>query len=119
MKSRHELISSSCSKSTKYNVERARRLMTHYASHHNVDDPKTVTPFSSELVLNLLATYCKFDTIYALKNETMGAFIQGLRILYEENGHTTAWTVMNGSACENPLINNRDIGKLRSAHRIN
>lgn len=49
----------------------------------------------------------------------MGAIFQGLRMVYEENGHITRWNVdSEGTAQGNPLIGNRDISLLRRAHHI-
>lgn len=48
----------------------------------------------------------------------MGCLVQGLRIVYEEHGHTTSWSVVEGRAYDNPLIGNSDITKLRQAHRV-
>ena len=39
-------------------------------------------------------------------------------MVYEEAGHTNSWTVHGNSAFGSPLIGNRDIEKLRRAHRI-
>jgi len=68
--------------------------------------------------MNLLAQYCRFGKPDALKNDAMGSLIQGLRILYEEKGHIESWSIRDGRASGNPLIGNRDIAKLRRAHRI-
>lgn len=38
----------------------------------------------------------------------MGAIVQGLRMVYEENGHITGWNINpDGSAQGNPLIGSR------------
>ena len=91
LKSRLALISW-----TKSNVERARYLIMEFKSIHKCVDPEKVNLGSSLLILNLLAKYCKFGAVNALKNDRMGALIQGLRIVYEKHEHTTAWTVING-----------------------
>lgn len=117
--SRADLILSANSKSTKANVKRARTILAKFASQHSAPDPNEVTPNSSVLVMNVIAYYCNFGNGDALKNDAMGSLIQGLRIVYEEHGHTTAWTLCEGRAYGNPLIENRDITKLRRAHRVN
>ena len=116
---REDLIMSANSNSTKANVARARTVLSKFAAKHRASDPKDVTPNSSLLVMNAIAFYCNFGNLDALKNDAMGSLIQGLRIVYEEHGHTTAWSVCDGRAYGNPLIENRDITRLRRAHRIN
>ena len=118
LKSRADLILSANSKSSKANVRRARKVLLHYCAKHDAPDPSRVTSHSSVLIMNLLADYCNFGKPNSLKNDAMGSLIQGLRIVYEEHGHITAWNVRDGQANGNPLIENRDITKLRRAHRV-
>lgn len=75
---------------------------------------------SSKFVLNLLADYCKFGTAQSLKNDSMGALVQGLRHVYCEHGHTRTWNVdeSRGIANGNPLIGNPELEALRRAHRV-
>ena len=115
---RTELVLSANSKSTKANAKRAEMLLNHFMKLHGEPDPINVTVRSSCLVMNLIAKYCKFGRPDSLKNDAMGSLIQGLRIVYEESGHIDSWSVRDGRASGNPLIGNRDITKLRRAHRI-
>ena len=107
------------SKSTKGSVKRARTILSRFAAQHGARDTREVTPNSSVLVMSVIAYYCNFGNLDALKNEAMSSLIQGLRIGCEEHGHTTAGTICEGRAYGNPLIKNRDITKLRRAHRVN
>ena len=116
----YDLVSTAASASTKANVKLARRVLKEYCAVKRAPDPKSVTPESSKLILNLLADYCKFGTADALKNDSMGALAQGLRHVYCEEGHTKTFQY-DGSACKasgNPLIGNPDLQALRKAHRV-
>ena len=115
---RESLIACSFSKSTLENKERARKALEIFASMHGIPDPVRVTKESSNRIMNLIAQYCKLGTRDTLKNDAMGALIQGLRHVYEEHGHTTPWCIVEGRASGNPLTGNRDIDRLRRAHRI-
>ena len=55
-----------------------------------------------------------------MKNDSMGALIQGLRHAYSEKGHSRTWYVddANGVARGNPLIGNPELDALRRAHRV-
>ena len=115
---RHELVSSSRSKSTTANVNRARKLISSFAISHDAPDPIRVTPNYSELVMNLIAKYCCFGSGQALREDATGALIQGLRIVYSENRHWQNWSSNENSASGNPLNGNPDISSLRRAHRV-
>lgn len=95
---RHELTSSSLSKSTKANLKRAKRILADFAAQHGSSDQLIVSPNSSELVLNLIAKYVRYRSDNPLKSVSMVYLIQGLRLVYEEAGHTNSWTVHINSA---------------------
>ena len=71
---------------------------------HEAPDPEQVTPNSSNLVMNLITDYCSYWKTSSLKNDAMGCLIQGLRIVYEELGYTTAWSIVDGRTFGNPLL---------------
>ncbi len=68
--------------------------------------------------MNFTASYYDFDRLDSLKNDSIGPLIQGLRIAFEEHGHTTAWSVHGNTASGNPLMANRNIAKWHQTHRI-
>ena len=68
--------------------------------------------------MNLIAEYCNFGKPDSLKNDAMGCLVQGLRIVYEEHGHTTTRSVVEGRVYGNTLIRNTDTSKLRQTHRV-
>ena len=117
---RHEILVGASSRSSVSNFKRAKNLFPSFASQHGAADPVAVSKDSSLLVLNFLYEYCKIGTGTVRKNDTMGGMIQGLRMLYEENGHIQSWRVnqTTGEAGGNPLTNNHDITLLRRAHRV-
>lgn len=117
---RHALFSSTNSKATQASVKRAKNVLFVFAPAHDSPDPVRITPNSSLLVLNLLAKYCKFGSPQSLKDDSMGALVQGLRIVYEQHGHHQNWMIddMTGEARGNPLNGNKDITFLRRAHRV-
>lgn len=92
--SRNELLSSAVSKSTQANIKRAKKVLDEYSRQHGTSDPEQVSVDSSLFVMNLLAKYCKFGAKDSLRDDSMGALVQGLRYVYEENGHTSTWTWM-------------------------
>ena len=115
---RAQQVLSANRKSTKANTRQAQKVLQYFMQLHGESDPINVSLNSSCLVMNLIAKYCKFGTAESLKNDAMASLIQGLRIVYEEHGHIDAWSIRDGRASGNPLIGNRDITKLRRAHRI-
>ena len=89
-----------------------------FAELQGTRDPYEVTLGSSVLVMNLIAKYCKTGRPDSLRSDAFNCLIQGLRTVYEKQGHIDAWSVRDGRASRNPLIGNRDIDKLRRAHSV-
>jgi len=119
LRDRHEFLTSANSKSTQANVNLARKVLLKYAAKKGAPDPNVVTKDSSIFVLNLLADYCRFGRSDSLKNDSMSAIVQGLRLVYSEHGHYQTWSVDdNGNARGNPLVGNPDLDSLRRAHRV-
>lgn len=87
---RSQLLSSACSKSTLANAKRAKKILLEFAKLHNAPDPREFKANSSLLVLNLVAKYCNFGKPESLKNDSMGALVQGLRLVYDDYSHTKA-----------------------------
>ncbi len=58
--------------------------------------------------------------MHAKADNTVTGFIQGMRIVYEEAGHTGNWFAnkKDGTAHGNPLTANPELAALRSAHRV-
>ena len=113
------------SASSKKNANRARAVLHQYCKRissptNEIQDPRTVSPESSRIVMNLLYDYCKMNSPEALSNDSVAAMVQGLRTVYEEAGHRGRWTVdeRSSTAKGNPCTGNDDIIKLRAAHRV-
>ena len=68
--------------------------------------------------MNLLAQYCNFGTHDMLKIVAVNSLIQYLRLVHEENGYTTSWTLIEDRAYGNSLINNQDISKCKKLHKF-
>lgn len=111
---------SASSRATASNVSRNRIALQKFANRHKASDSVHETNQSSVLVLNLLAEYGRFGEEKALKNDSMGALIQGLGTVYQGKGHFQAWYVDDETkkAIESPLVPNEDIQALRRAHRV-
>ena len=118
--SAHAITTVADSRSSAKNVKSVRIVMADYMNRFNGSDPEISTYESSKLIVNLLTTCCKTDTDDLRRDESMGAFLQEFRLLYEEAEHRGPWTVDEDlrTAKRNPLYRNPDIEKLRSAHRF-
>lgn len=70
--------------------------------------------------MNCLGRYCKFGTSEYLQDDSIGALIQGLWIVYECHGNCRTWTVDEDTkkAKRNPLTGNIDIVAIHRAHRV-
>eukprot|EP00171_Calliarthron_tuberculosum_P023690 IDg23690t1 len=88
------------SKTSKKNMVRARAALSKYTRDMKIKDLVEVNAFTGTLVLNLIHDYCNMGTEAAKADNTMTGFIQGLRSVYEEEGHTGNWYVdkKNGTA---------------------
>lgn len=73
--------------STKANISRASHSFDEFTKLTGASDPKTVNASSSKLVINFLSKYCLSGTENALSIDTVNSMIQGLRHVYDQNGH--------------------------------
>jgi hypothetical protein len=116
-----EMVSVSASRASECNERRASRLLTIAASTHGMGDPVTVSKESSRLILNILFSHVKMgdgDGTSMLGKDSMTALVQGMQRCYDNNGHTSCWTVFpDGTASGNPTRGNLDLARLRKAHR--
>jgi hypothetical protein len=119
--SNSEMVSVSASRASECNERRASRLLTIAASTHGMDDPVTVSKASSRLILNILFSHVKMgdgDGSSMLGKDSMTALVQGMQRCYDNNGHTSCWTVFpDGTASGYPTRGNLDLARLRKAHR--
>lgn len=111
---------SSLSASSMKNVKNATKVLKVYAAVKNMPDPKEVTTKHSALISNVLSDHCAFGTEKSLGFETMNGLIQGLRHLYNINGHTSPWyrNLASQTARGNPLIQNPELETLKRAHKV-
>ena len=93
-------------------------MLQEFATEQSASDPVHISPEASLLIPNLLAQYSRLGKEDSLKDDAMGALIQGLRLVYEKEGHCGSWTVIGDVAYGNALEKNPDIPKLRKAHRV-
>lgn len=67
--------------------------------------------------MNLLAKYCRFCSSDSIKDDSLGAIIQGLCSVYEKHNQLDSLSPHpDATAFENPLINNRYLVLLRRAY---
>ena len=114
------LVSVARSVSSAKNTKRAAPLLKEFASKLNMNDPQSVSPGTSKMVLNFIYTYCKTGTDSPLSIDSFNALVQGLRNVYNANGHRGYWRVdsRDHTASGNPLEGNDDLAKLRISHKV-
>lgn len=120
MKNEAELLGVASSKTSRENKVRAEKILQNFTTKVGSTEPGSVTPQTSVLLLNLLSQYCKTGLPDALADDTMGGIIQGLRTVFEENGHRGPWRAdsITGVCSGNPLTANDDVKQLRATHRV-
>lgn len=121
LRSVSEIINKSYSDSTISNRERAERLFLAFARKHNARDPHAVSQNSPVLLMNFLVNHCRYNTKTALKIDTFGGYVQGLRLMYEKYGHDGTWfsDASSGVTKGNPLTGNPDFDRFRRAYKVN
>lgn len=84
-------------------------------------DSKRGSPESSNMIMNLLATYVCYGERFSLGDDSLVALIQRVWHLYEEHGHWSSWNVDETSqtASGNPLTGNVMMDSVRSSRRDN
>ncbi len=99
---------------------RAKKQLSKYAQKMKANDPVEVNPSSGTFVLYLIYEYWNMCTVNSKEDNTVTGFIHGLRIVYQEAGHTTNWFAnkKDRTAHGNPLTANPELAALRSAHRV-
>ena len=115
------IVNRSLSEASKRNQRKSEALLRSFVQNRGNDDPESVSPNSTALVVNLLAVHCKYGAKDALKPDTLNGYIQGLCLTYEKYGHTTSCAVGIDlkMAQGNPLIGNNETDTFRKANRVN
>jgi len=119
------IVSMGLSPATLAKVKQAGKLLTIAAANAGMNDPETVSPLSSTLVINLLYRYSGLANPSPLHSDlksrdTVQGIITGLRWVYRNNGHKDNWTVrtINGvqEAHGNPMDGNLMIKEFKKVH---
>lgn len=116
-----QIIKVSYSKSTLANMARSEKLIIACATKHSEGDPLTAFCSSTQLLMILIIEKCRYSTSNAIKIDTMGGYVQGLRLVYAKCGHRGTWICNPESrrASGNSLVQNPEFEKFRRAYKVN